>query len=514
MDGRNRSQPNADRKQVIPSGVEGSRGASLKETQRDPSTSLRSGRDDLDDVPIDEFRKQLHQLVDWAADYRANIEKMPVAASVRPGEISAQLSSLPPENGEEFETIFADFKNVIVPGILNWSHPEFLAYFGCTSTAPGLLGEIASAALNVNAMTWRTSPAATELETIVVDWLRQWMQLPGGWSGVVFDTASIGIMHALCAAREEVVPNARRRGISGAPVLRVYTSDQAHSSVEKAAIAIGVGEDNVVRIPCDDHFRMRVDALREAIERDVSSNLQPLAVVATCGTTSTASVDPTAAIAEICRAHDVWLHVDAAYGGGLALLPEEQWITDGWAEADSLVLNPHKMLFVPFDFSVLFMRDLETLRRVFTLVPEYLRGDTEKAERNYMDYGVPLGRRFRALKAWMVFRTFGRDGIAARIREHLRLAKLFSEWVSAAAEFELAAPQSMGVVCFRAKETGAFNSRLIQTINRSGKAYLNQTELRGRTVIRLGLGNILTAEKHLRAAWEVIQETARRLAQR
>ncbi len=470
-------------------------------------------RNEFGDVPAEEFRRQLRQLIDWAADYRETIETTPVAPSVRPGEITRKLPSAPPEEGEEFAAIFDDFKNMIVPGILNWAHPESLAYFGCTSTAPGLLGEIASAALNVNAMTWRTSPAATELETVVVDWLRQWMRLPPEWSGVVFDTASIGIMHALCAAREEVVPQARARGVSGAPVLRVYTSDQAHSSVEKAAIAIGVGEENVVRIASDDRFQMRIEELGWAIERDLSAKFQPLAVVATCGTTSTASADPTEAIADICEGNKIWLHVDAAYGGGLALLPEQNWITTGWARADSLVLNPHKMLFVPFDFSVLFMREIERLRRVFTLVPEYLRGDTEEAERNYMDYGVPLGRRFRALKAWMVFRTFGRTGIAARIREHLRLARLFGEWVTASRDFELSAPIIMGVVCFRAKDRpDDFNSTLVETVNRSGRAYLNRTKLRGRTVIRLGLGNILTTETHLRRGWELIQETARQLS--
>jgi aromatic-L-amino-acid/L-tryptophan decarboxylase len=491
--------------------VEESRSESLNLTQRDPSAALGM----TGDVPIAQYREQLRQLVDWVADYRANIESIPVSASVKPGEITSKLPSAAPENGESFEAIFADFKNIIVPGILNWAHPDFLAYFGCTTTAPGVLGEIASAALNVNMMTWRTSPAATELETVVIDWLRQWMQLPREFGGVVFDTASIGVMHALAAAREEVVPNARRRGTSGAPILRIYISDQTHSSIEKAAIAIGVGEDNVVRIPSDENFRMRPDALRDAIERDVSAKLQSLAVVATSGTTSTASVDPTEAIAEICRAHKIWLHVDAAYGGGLALLPEENWITRGWTRADSLVLNPHKMLFVPFDFSVLFVREIERLRRVFTLVPEYLSGDTEEAERNYMDYGVPLGRRFRALKAWMVFRTFGRSGIAARIREHLRLAKLLGDWISASPEFELSAPITMGVVCFRARnQTDAFNAAIVEAINRSGKAYLNQTKLRGRTVMRLGLGNILTTEKHVRAGWELIQEAARRHSER
>jgi aromatic-L-amino-acid decarboxylase len=475
------------------------------------------GSTELGDVPIAEFRRQLRLMADWVADYRENIESMPVASGVTPGEISARLPSSPPEKGESFEAIFADLKNIIVPGVLNWAHPEFLAYFGCTTTAPGVLGEIASAAFNVNAMTWRTSPAATELETVVLDWLRQWLRLPRTFGGVVFDTASISTMHALTAAREEIVPGARIHGITGSSTLRIYTSEQGHSSIDKAAIAVGIGEQNVVRVACDENFCMRIESLRELIERDLATGMKPLAVVASCGTTSTASVDSTAAIAEICREHKIWLHIDAAYGGGLALLPEEKWITDGWAAADSLVINPHKMLFVPLDFSVLYVRDLERLRRVFTLVPEYLRGDTVENERNYMDYGLPLGRRFRALKAWMVFRTFGRSGMAARIREHLRLAKLFAAWVSTSPHFELSAPVSMGVVCFRATNGNAtdldtFNSEIVESVNRSGRAYLNQTKLRGRTAIRLGLGNILTTEKHLRDGWELIQETARSIA--
>lgn len=472
---------------------------------------------ELGDVPIAEFRRQLREMADWAADYRQNIETLPVAPSLQPGEISAKLPSNPPENGESFDAIFADLKNLIVPGVLNWAHPEFLAYFGCTTTAPGVLGEIASAVFNINAMTWRTSPAATELETVVVDWLRQWLHLPPEFSGVVFDTASISTMHALAAAREQAIPGARDRGMAGEPVLRIYTSDQAHSSIDKAAIALGVGEANVVRVPCDADFRMRPEALRTLIAKDEAAKKKPLAVVATCGTTSSASVDPIAAIAEICRQKNLWLHIDAAYGGGLALLPEETSITAGWTEADSLVINPHKMLFVPFDFSVLYVRNLERLRRVFTLVPEYLQGDTVEAERNYMDYGVPLGRRFRALKAWMVFRTFGRHGIAARIREHLRLAKLFGGWVTASPDFELVAPVSMGVVCFRAvngppSDLDALNSRIVESLNRSGRTYLNQTKLCGRTAIRLGLGNVLTTEAHVRAGWQMIQETAASLA--
>jgi Glutamate decarboxylase and related PLP-dependent proteins len=471
----------------------------------------------LGDVPIDQFREQLRRMSDWAADYRQNIENLPVAPVIKPGDIAAKLPASPPEEAENFDAIFSDLTNVIVPGVLNWAHPEFLAYFGCTTTAPGVLGEIASAVFNINGMTWRTSPASTELEMVVVDWLRQWLLLPPDFDGVVFDTASISIMHALAAAREEAVPGARHDGIAGAPTLRVYTSDQGHSSIDKAVIAIGIGEANVVRVPSDENFRMRPELLRDQIERDLAANMKPLAVIATCGTTSTAATDPIPAIAKICEEKQVWLHIDAAYGGGLALLPEEKSITEGWSKADSLVINPHKMLFVPLDFSVLYVRDLERLRRVFTLVPEYLRGDAGETERNYMDYGVTLGRRFRSLKAWMVFRTFGRKGIAARIREHLRLARLFAQWVKDSPDFELLAPVSMGIVCFRAlngkpEESDSFNSRIVESVNRSGRCYLNQTKLRGRTAIRLGLGNVLTTERHVRDGWQLIQETARAIA--
>jgi len=390
----------------------------------------------------------------------------------------------------------------------------FLGYFGWTATAPGLLGEIITAPLNVNAMTWRTSPAATELETVVIDWLRQWMGLPDQFDGVVYDTASVGIMHALAVAREEAAPSTRKRGLIGAqaPVFRVYASDQAHSSVEKASIALGLGEENVQRVPTGPEFRMDMAALRVMIERDLREKFKPLAVVATVGTTSTASVDPVPEIAKICREHKMWLHIDGAYGGGFAMLPEFEWLTEGWNEADSVIINPHKTLYVPLDFSVLYVRDLERLRRVFTLVPEYLRGDTVEAEKNYMDYGIQLGRRFRALKAWVIWRAFGREGMVAFMREHVRLAKLFADWVKIDNRFELAAPVVLPVVCFRfvGGDKGKIdisNSEIVERINASGRAYLTQTKLRGQTVMRIGLGNVLTTEQHLRNLWELIQKT-------
>jgi aromatic-L-amino-acid decarboxylase len=339
--------------------------------------------------------------------------------------------------------------------------------------------------------------------------------LPGEFTGVDYDTASISTMHALAVAREEASTSIRTLGLSGRselPIFRIYVSDQAHSSVDKAAIALGLGEHNVRRLASDSEFRMNVATLREAVTADLRHGFKPLAVVATVGTTSTASVDPVREIAKVCAEHQMWLHIDAAYGGGLALLPEHKWVTDGWAEADSLVINPHKMLFVPFDFSALFVRDIERLRRLFTLVPEYLHlRDPAGAEINYMDYGVQLGRRFRALKAWVVWRSFGREGMAARIREHLRLAQLFAGWVSADPRFEISAPVMMGVVCFRLKgdddkAADQKNSATVAKINASGQAYLTQTKLRGRTVMRLGLGNLLTAEEHVRRIWDIIRE--------
>ena len=482
------------------------------------------------DTPREEFRKQLHELADWVADFRENIESLRVAPGEKPGAIRAQLPAQGPEEGQSFEKILADVDRLIVPGMVHWSHPMFLGYFGWTATAPGILGEIISAPLNVNAMTWRTCPAATELETVVIDWLRQWLGLPDEFGGVVYDTASVGIMHALAVAREEAAPSTRKLGLINRdlPCFRIYTSDEAHSAAEKAAITLGIGEENVQRVPTDPDFRLDVNTLRETIARDVRHNFKPLAVIATVGTTSSASVNPVLQIAKICREQKMWLHIDGAYGGAFAMVPEYKWASKGWDMADSIVINPHKTLFVPLDFSVLYVRDAQRLRRVFTLVPEVLRGDTVEGEKNYMDYGIQLGRRFRALKAWVIWRSLGREGIVARLREQIRLANLFANWVKSDERFEPAAPVSMGVVCFRFvgpvagigdAEPGSstpattdnidkLNSEIVERINASGRVYLTQTKLRGQTVMRIGLGNVLTTEGHLRKAWELIRETA------
>jgi aromatic-L-amino-acid decarboxylase len=365
-------------------------------------------------------------------------------------------------------------------------------------------------------MTWRTSPAATELESVVLEWMRRALSLPVEFTGVVYDTASVALLHALAAAREGLGLDARRRGLAGradVPRLRVYASEQAHSSVEKAAVTLGVGEENVRRVATDERFRMDAGALKRTVGEDIRAGLRPLAVVATVGTTSAAASDPVEEIADFCRAQNIWLHVDAAYGGALALLPEYEHVVRKLGPADSLVINPHKWLFVPLDFSALYTRRPELLRQTFSLVPEYLRGDAERGEVNYMDYGVQLGRRFRALKAWSVFRTFGRAGLESRIREHLRLARLFAEAVARTPGFELAAPPEMAVVCFRAlpdrdADADEFNRALVEAVNATGRAYLTHTTLGGRVAARLAVGNVLTSERHLADVLALLEEKA------
>ena len=513
-----------------------------EQIMEDRRQELRGRLTQLGDTPPEEFRKQLHELADWIADFREHIDEIRVAPNDKPGAIRAHLPDRAPEDGEAFEEILSDVNHIIVPGMVHWSHPMFLGYFGWTATAPGILGEILSAPLNVNAMTWRTCPAATELEIVVIDWLRRWVDLPKEFDGVVYDTASVGILHALAAAREEAAPSARKRGLAGradVPCCRIYTSDQAHNAAEKAAIALGIGEENVRRVPSDGEFRMKMSVLRELVAADRQSGFKPMAVIATAGTTSTASVDPIAGLANLCREEKMWLHIDAAYGGGFAIVPEYNWITKGWSAADSIIINPHKTVFVPLDFSVLFVRDLERLRRVFSLAPpDVLRRDTVEATKNYMDYGVQLGRRFRALKAWVIWRSLGRSGVVARLREQIRLANLLASWINEDDRFELSASVSMGVVCFRfigrdpataggrlpvaarpavapyhavrpdEPELDGLNSQIVERINASGRAYLTQTKLRDQTVIRIGLGNVLTTENHLRKAWQLIQEMA------
>jgi aromatic-L-amino-acid decarboxylase len=467
-------------------------------------------------------------MADWVADYRETIATRRITPTVQPGEVTSGLSTTMPVNSESLADVLRDLDDVIMPGIVHWGHPSFLGYFGSTSNGPALLGEIAAAALNVSAMTWRTSPAATELETIVLRWVRELVGLPESFTGVVYDTASVAVVHALAVAREAALSKVRERGLAGRtdlPTTRIYASTQAHSSLQRAMIMLGLGEANLVHVDTDSAFRMDVTMLRRAIDDDVRRGYLPLAVVATVGTTTSASVDPVPEIAAECAARGIWLHVDAAYGGATGVLPEKRHLLDGLEHADSVIVNPHKWLFVPLDFSTLYLRRPELLRALFTLVPEYLRGDTssqqatgEGAAIDYMDYGIQLGRRFRALKAWMVFRAFGRTGIEARLREHCRLAQLLATWIDDEPQFGLSAPVVMGVVCFRFAPAGmddrisdALNEAIVSAANASGDVYLTHSRLAGRTVMRVGIGNILTTETHLRGVWARVLAESERL---
>ena len=477
----------------------------------------------LGDFGDEEMRAQLHRVADWIADYRGTIEQRAIVPGVKPGEIAAGFAPHAPHAGASMDVMMRELDALIMPGIVHWGHPAFLGYFGSTSNGPALLGEMIAAALNVSAMTWRTSPAATELEGVVLTWIREMIGLPDAFMGIVYDTASVALMHALAAAREVAGSEIRTRGLAGREELRafrVYASDQAHSSVEKAMIVLGLGEENVVRVRSDESFRMDVRELERAIASDVAAGLRPMAVVATVGTTSTASIDPVAEIADVCTKCGVWLHVDAAYGGALAMLPERRYVMAGAERADSVVVNGHKWLFVPLDFSALYTRRPEVLRAVFALTPEYLRGDADASGAvDYMDYGIQLGRRFRALKAWMAIRSFGREGMEARIREHCRLAELFAGWVEGDPYYSTAAPVTMAVVCFRFSPPGVseeegdeLNEQIVEAVNAGGDAYLTHTTLRGRRVMRIGVGNALTGERHLAHAWRLIRDEGARLS--
>lgn len=473
------------------------------------------------DMPVEDFRRFGHQLVEWIAEYLAGIERYPVLARVRPGEIRERLPAHPPREGESLEVILRDFEQILLPGITHWNHPGFMAYFAITGSGPGILGELLSAALNVNAMLWRTSPAATELEQVVLDWVRQMLGLPPEFEGIIYDTASIASLCALAAAREAAGLNVREEGLAGLPRLRLYASEEAHSSIEKGAIVLGLGRAGVRKIPTDDAFRMDVGALERAIEQDRAAGWRPFCVVATVGTTSTTSSDPVPEIARVCERYGLWLHVDAAYAGAAAIVPEFRHILDGCERADSLVVNPHKWLFTPMDLSAFYCRRMDVLRRAFSLVPEYLRTE-EEGVRNLMDYGPQLGRRFRALKLWMVIRYFGQQGLAARIREHIRWAQQFAAWVDADPDFERMAPTPLSTVCFRARPRGwtrsedeldRFNAAVLDAVNATGQCFLSHTRVRGRLALRLAIGNVRTTLEHVRRTWELLRAQVARLQQ-
>ena len=433
-----------------------------------------------------------------------------------PGAIAGALPASAPEDPEPFDAIMADFERVLVPGLTHWNHPSFFAYFAITGSPPGVLADFLSAALNQQAMLWRTSPAATELEAVTLGWLRQLIGLPEPFEGVIYDTASIATLHALAAARENI-QDARALGLTGRgdlPLACIYTSQEAHSSVDKAAIAIGLGHRAVRRIAVDAAFRMRTDVLAAAIAADRRAGHLPLAVVATVGTTSTTSVDPVPEIADVCEREHLWLHVDAAYGGAAAMLPSHAHVLAGADRADSLVVNPHKWLLTPFDLSAFYCRRMDVVRGAFALTPEYLRTNDAAAARNLMDTGVQLGRRFRALKLWFVLRLYGARGIRAHLSRHIELAQQFASWVDDHPDFERLAPVPFSVVCFRWNPRGTrspadldqANERLMDRVNQTGEAFLSHTRIDGRLALRMAIGHERTTEEHVRLAWTLLSK--------
>ncbi len=491
------------------------------------SEALKTG-----DMPSDEFRKYGYEIIDWIANYFEHIDEYPVLSQVEPDWLKNNLPASAPETGEDFGKILGDVDKLIMPAVTHWNHPNFHGLFSTSTSSVGVFGEMLTAAFDMKGMLWRTSPASTELEDVVLDWLRQLMDLPAHFEGIIYDTASVSTMHAIAAARERAGLHIRDQGMSGRddlPLLRVYASEHVHSSIDKGVITLGLGLRSLRKIECNEQFEMIPEKLAEAIEQDLAAGYEPICVIPTIGTTSTSSVDPVDKIADICEKYGIWLHVDTAYAGSTAIVPEFRHhftgrvpgsvatapSTDlkGWERADSIVVNPHKWLFTPFDLSVLYCKDLSVLRDAFSLVAEYLKTSDEQSVKNGMDYGIQLGRRFRALKLWFVIRYFGVDGMRARLREHCRLARLFASWVEESKYWEMMAPVPFALVCFRAKRDGmtkrelnALNEKIMNDINASGEAYLSHTKLNGKFTLRLSVGSIRVEEMHLQKVWRLLND--------
>ena len=467
-----------------------------------------------------EFRAAAHRVVDVMADYLETIEERAVFPSVEPGSLAPLFPASAPEDPESLDTILDDYRRLIEPNATHWQHPGFLAYFATTASGPGILGEMLTATLGQNPMLWRTSPIGTELEQVVVDWLRQAFGLPEVFDGLLTDTASTSSLIALAGARQAAGFDAAAAGLTGrseVPALRVYASTEAHSSIEKACMTLGLGRAALVRVPVNERFEMQVDVLEAAIQADRAAGHRPIAIVATVGTTSSTSVDPVAAIADVAEREGLWLHVDSAYAGVVAMLPERRAPFVGWERADSIVVNPHKWLFTPLDASLLLSRRMPVLRDAFSLVPEYLRTlDRETPGRDYNEYTPQLGRRFRALKLWIQLRWFGLEGLRRRIERHLEMAQTFAQWVDDDPDWERLAPVPFSTVCFRwvgrqrrtDAELDTRNAAIMDAVNRTGEVFLSHTRLDGRFTIRIAIGNLRTEPRHVERAWALLREAA------
>jgi aromatic-L-amino-acid decarboxylase len=464
----------------------------------------------------DEFKKFGYRFVDWVADYMTDITEYPVLSQVKPGEIRSQLPTQPPVQGESLEKVFEDFQNIILPGITHWQHPSWFAYFPANNSPPSILAELLTAGIGAQCMVWQTSPAAEELEEVVLDWLRQMLGLPEEMVGVIQDTASTATLVALLTAREWATNFETNQKGARMPLV-VYASEETHSSIEKGVKIAGFGKENLRYIPTDEAFAMLPSKLEEAVLQDEKKGFKPTCVIATLGTTSSTAMDPLIPIGKICRQHKIWLHVDAAFAGTAAILPEKKEILKGTEYADSFVFNPHKWMFTNFDCSAYFVKDPGALVRTFEIHPEYLKTGLDAEVKNFRDWGIQLGRRFRALKLWFVVRYYGIEGLQKIIREHIRIGQLFRDWVENEENFELMAPADFSLVCFRLndgrEEEGlkSLNQDLLESLNQTGKVFLSHTNLRGKYVLRMAIGARMTEERHVREAWELIKEKSAEL---
>jgi len=467
-----------------------------------------------------EFRKYAHEFVDWMADYLENLDNLPVKSQVKPGEVFSKIPDQAPEIAEPMDKIFSDFKDIILPGITHWQSPNYFAYFTANSSYPSVLAEMLTATMAAQCMVWETSPAAAELEEKVMNWLRDMIGLPESFEGVIQDTASTATLVAFLTAREKVSGySINEKGFSGEEKYRIYCSSEAHSSIEKAAKMAGFGRQNLVKIDVDESLAIRPDSLEQVIEKDIHEGMTPLCVVAALGTTGTVAIDPLKPLADICRKHTVWLHVDAAYAGTALVLPEQRWMIEGIEGVDSFVFNPHKWMFTNFDCSAYYVKDTEALIRTFEILPEYLKTGTRGQVNDYRDWGVQLGRRFRALKLWFVIRDYGRAGIQKKIREHLDWASELAGQIREMEEFELFEPQNLGLVCFRyqpgdendKERLNTLNLELMKTLNQSGKIYLTHTKVDGFIILRMVIGQTNVTWMHVQKAWKLIRQTAPKL---
>ncbi len=463
----------------------------------------------------EEFRQRGHQVVDWIARYLEQVETMPVQAQTKPGALRASLPPSPPEEPESFDAMMRDLDEFIVPGITHWQSPNFFAYFPTNSSPTSILGEMLSAGLGVQGMLWATSPACTELETHMMDWLIELLDLPdkfhsnGAGGGVIQDSASSATLCALLAARERAT-NGTSNATGATGQLVAYASSQAHSSIEKACMIAGIGRDRLRKVPVDETFGLRADAMGRMIEEDMAAGLVPFFACAAIGSTSSMAMDPVPAMASICRQHGLWLHVDAAMAGTAALCPELRFIHEGIENADSYTFNPHKWMFTNFDCNALFVDNRQALLDALSILPEYLRNQASNTGQviDYRDWQIPLGRRFRALKLWFVIRHYGQKGLAGHVRAHVALAEQFAGWVSKSKNFELVIPRSLNLVCFRHHAGTEFNATLLDHLNASGALYLTHTKLGEIYTLRMSIGQWQTKPEHVARAWKLIEQTA------